>query len=76
MYSKFIFLQQQVAVVPACEFNPPLLSLEVTSHLSGSLDVILWKPKISSNLVIFAKLTPLNAVLTPLNAVLTPLNAA
>ena len=43
---------------------------------TDALDVILWKPKISFNLVSLAKLTPLNVVLTPLNAVLTPLNAA
>ena len=34
-----------------------------------NLDVILWKPKISFNIVILGKLTPLNAVLTPFNAV-------
>ena len=39
------------------------------------LDAILWKPKISFNVVVLAKLTPYSAVLTLFDAVLRLFNA-
>ena len=44
-------------------------------QLIGLLDVIVWKLKIRSNLVLLAHLKPFNVVLTPFSVVLTPFSA-